>query len=86
MTKGLLDLTQLSLDESGRVILGDENLQAIEQDYFAVSGGGYYTNGDSCGGTNPYCLNTDLCNATTNTQNCSNTGSCSGSSNTSHCS
>jgi Tfp pilus assembly protein PilX len=75
-------ITDLSLDELGRVILSDEALEEIELNPLQVSSGG---RNDACSGTtnpttcsNGYCAGTtnsgcmnDICAATTN-RNCIN--------------
>lgn len=81
MSKTVLNLAGIELDATGRVILSDDDLIALEADAEIVSAGGNWNTWCS-GGYNP-CGNT-LCSGSTN-GGCTNTISCSGTTNSGNC-
>lgn len=68
---------KISLDEFGRVILGDEDLEAMAAEAHIVQAGAGNT---VCSGQNASCGNS-WCGGTTNSGACSNSVYCGGSRN-----
>ena len=72
--KRYLDALAIGLNQDGKVILGDHELERIEQS-FVPSGGGT-TNSGTCDGTNNVCTNSGDCTGSTNQTQCMNTMNC----------
>lgn len=77
-----LDVTDLSLDPLGRIVLSDDLLDEIKESDGILDAG---ANSLNChGSTNLDCTNTGACTSTTN-HLCTNANFCLGSSNISSC-
>jgi len=77
MSSTYLDMSDLSLDSLGRVVLSDELLEQIDRTVAIIAGEGSNT---SCGGSaNGSCTN-GSCGSSVN-GSCTNAASCNGSAN-----
>lgn len=75
-----VNLSELAVDEYGRVVLTGEFLDYLDSSSHVVSAG---ANSLSCQGSgNGNCINSGLCQNTTNSVSCTNPTTCGGSSNT----
>lgn len=73
-----IDIALISLNESGQVVLGDDDLAQIAETA-TLAGGNDSTNGGSCS-------NAQSCQGDTNTGRCTNaSGQCAGSINRTRC-
>jgi hypothetical protein len=91
MSHEIIELKSLTLDDQGRVVLGDNFVDSIEKGspYLQWAGGtdDFCQINDFCeGGTpNPNCLNSYGCSYSTNSSTCSNPNTCYDAHNTSYC-
>lgn len=79
MSKAIVDLAVLSLDETGRVILSDQDLAVLQKIEAVPLAGG--ANQDCNGLSNGHCINEGLCNDSINSNVCTNSGQCNRSGN-----
>ena len=78
MKKTILNIENIRLDPTGRVELGDEDLERLEKSQDLIVAGGTNL---ICTGTNSQCSNGGWCRGSTSNDYCSNGGSCGGSTN-----
>lgn len=82
MSKGVIDLENLVLDEMGRVVLDERGLASLEAHANVASAG---ANSFCQGGTNGGQCGNGSCGYSTNSGYCINQYSCTGSSNKTYC-